>query len=108
MKQLATVFVLVLMLVAGMAFAQTPPATKASASLTAQVPATTAPVLTEVDQLKIENALLKIDAAQKNLDAQKASFTALLTSLQKPGYVIAQGQDGKLAYQPEPKSEPKK
>ena len=32
------------------------------------------------------------------LDKLKADFQALMTSLQKPGYQIVQGQDGKLTY----------
>lgn len=68
----------------------------------------TAPVLSEMDQLKIENAFLKINAAQQNLDKLKADFQALISSLQKPGYQIQQGQDGKLTYVADPKPEPKK
>ena len=64
------------------------------------------PVLSELDGLKIENALLKINKAQADLEAMKASFQSLLAALQKPDYVIAQGADGKLVYQPEPKKEP--
>ena len=65
-----------------------------------------APVLSELDGLKIENALLKINKAQADLEALKTAFQSLLTTLQKPDYVIAQGADGKLVYQPEPKKEP--
>jgi hypothetical protein len=94
--------------VSGLVYAQQAAPTTATATVAKTDAAPVAPVLAEIDALKIENAFLKIDAAQKNLDTLKASFQALLTSLQKPGYVIGQGADGKLTYQPEPKPEPKK
>ena len=104
------IFVLILMCVCGMvtgALAQNKPAQKAAPVATAPAKAEpTTPVLSELDGLKIENALLKINKAQADLEAMKASFQSLLAALQKPDYVIAQGADGKLAYQPEPKKEP--
>ena len=66
------------------------------------------PILAEVDALKIENALLKVQATEVALDKLKAEFQRLLTSHQKPGYQIAQGPDGKLMYVPEPKPVEKK
>ena len=86
----------------GVMLAQEKPAPKPAAVEAAKP----APVLSELDALKIENALLKINKAQTDLEALKTAFQSLLTTLQKPDYVIAQGADGKLAYQPEPKKEP--
>ena len=105
-KFLTVMFVLIALgclWMSGVTYAQEKPA---AAPTTAVAPAV--PVLSEMDALKIENAMLKVQAATQQLEAMKASFQSLLSSLQKPGYVIAQGQDGKLVYQPEPKPEPKK
>jgi len=65
-------------------------------------PAVSAPVLAEVDGLRLENGLLKVQQATLALDKLKADLQALITSLQKPGYQITQGPDGKLVYTPVP------
>ena len=92
---------------------QEKPIPPASAVLTVKGPTIAAdpqvlPVLAEVDALKIENALLKVQATEVALDKLKAEFQRLLTSHQKPGYQIAQGPDGKLTYVVEPKKDDKK
>lgn len=111
-KLIAAVFVLVVFVGVGLAQVATPravpiPEAQGGTTLTNPLKAEPAPVLAEVDGLKIENALLKVQAAQVNLDKLKADFQGLLTSLTKPGYQLAQGADGKLTYVPEPKKEPK-
>lgn len=108
-KLIVTVFVLIPVLFVGVGLAQAPgtPASAVKVEKTAPV-AAAAPVLARADGLEAENRFLKIDKAQKELDAMKAEFQVFLQTLQKPGYVIAQGPDGKLGYVPEPKKdEPK-
>ena len=101
MKKIVSVFLVAALVgFAVMVFAQAPPN---GAPKPAPAVAPAAPVLSEVDALKVENAFLKIDQQQRALDKMKADFQALLASLQKPGFVITQGQDGKLAYVVEPK-----
>lgn len=62
-----------------------------------------APVLAEIDGLRLENAFLRLAQQQQVVDKLKTDLQALLASLQKPGYVIMQLPDGKLGYAPEPK-----
>lgn len=64
----------------------------------------TAPVLTTEQAQAVRIAMQDITIARLQLDKANADFSALMQSLQRAGYVIAQGQDGKLVYQPEPKT----
>ena len=92
----------------GMGLAQVvPTATQAQGGQTLTTPpkAEPAPVLSDVDGLRLKNGMLKLQNTQVTLDKLKAEFQGLLTSLQKPGYQIAQGADGKIGYVPEPKAE---
>ena len=62
-----------------------------------------APVLSELDELKIENAVLRLRDAQQQTEKLSTALQALIGSLQKPGFVIAQLPDGKFGYAPEAK-----
>lgn len=109
--KIALVFITTL-LVGGVGFAQAPgtPASAVKVEKTAQpeAKAPAAPVLSELDSTKIDNAVLRLDKAAKDLEALKASFQTLLGGLQKPGFQIQQVADGKYAYVPEPKKAPEK
>jgi predicted negative regulator of RcsB-dependent stress response len=72
-----------------------PPATKTSNPV-ATIPAAKAdPVLAEVDKLKVQNVLLRIELAQRTIQQAQADFEkarteaqSLIQGLQVPGYTL--------------------
>ena len=121
MRRLCVALTFVALIVVGSASAPTaqgkPPAKppdKAAQATTPSTPAESptpipeaksAPVLSEIDGLRLENAFLRLGQQQQVTDKLKADLQTLLGSLQKPGYIITQLPDGKLGYAPEPKKE---
>ena len=61
------------------------------------------PALTELDQLRVENALLVVKDRENELEKARLALQVLLTRLQKPGYALTRDQSGKLVYAPEKK-----
>ncbi len=101
-----TVFLFALLLVPRLALAQEAATPTVASGIVDTDPTHTspapspapAPVLAEVDGLRVENLLLKVQQATIVLDKLKADFQTLINSLQKPGYQLTQGPDGKLSY----------
>lgn len=94
-KHKSLVLVVFLMAVT-VAFAQTPapkaPVTKAADPIMATP---TIPELSEVDKLKVQNVLLRIELAQRaaqqaqtDFDRARTEATTLLQGLQKPGFEL--------------------
>jgi hypothetical protein len=79
-----------------------------------QAPAAAAvPVLSELDRLKLDNVILKIENTQAQMQAAQQVLLklqddakALAAALQKPGYQLTRAQDGSWSYvvaPPDPK-----
>ena len=63
------------------------------------------PTLTEVQRLQIQNAILRVQLAQSELDRMKEAANVLIHALQKPGYAL---DLERLVYVPIPEPPPKK
>jgi hypothetical protein len=64
---------------------------------------TQAPLLTDVQRLQIQNAVLRVQLAQSELQRVTEAANALIHSLQKPGYTL---DLDKFVYVPVPTKEP--
>lgn len=67
------------------------------------------PVLSELDALKIELIIsnldgtqAKITALQKDLELQRIQANAFTKALEKEGFSLIRGNDGKWVYEPKP------
>ena len=63
------------------------------------------PTLTEVQRLQIQNAILRVQLAQSELDRTKEAANVLIYTLQKPGYAL---DLERLVYVPIPEPPPQK
>ena len=96
------------MLAIGAAKAQDTPAPKTPTNATAN-----APTLSEVDGLKLDNALLRIENLQREIGIEKLQalermnqeLQAIGKALEKSGYLLQRAADGKWSYVPKPAEE---
>jgi hypothetical protein len=60
------------------------------------------PTVSEIDALKLENALLRVEGLQLHLQSRQAELHALAKSLERPLWVLQRVSEGTWVYQPAP------